>query len=405
MMRKMTWRAILPCAVVLAAGCAAAGCDEKRHQEAAAIDHALGSAHGSAPRRDRCRAAIDRALALAQLPPPSGVEQAAELLAEACRSDGWSEEQIACLERANDPSDLARCQPTAAQQERLRARFEAMTRGDAGIAIASPPGADAAPDAPAVSPLEARVLGHAKLLAIDVAIFQLVEAYPGAPKGTTFETTAYRWPRHVWLSLDDMKREVQAILAARAGTPSIEADAAVQAYAELLAGWLPRLISLAAYYEGRRFVDDEFGRGRKEAEDVRRTAAALGKLRAPMRGAALGALRDLAAKYRDTPRAAVAHAWMACMSIADRVMEKAKPEAVTAAVSECRRSIPRLAEMASASGFDADVRKAATELGDWVAQGYPSWRTDVGDVLGLLTLRSLELWPALPAAPAERPAP
>lgn len=401
MMRKMTWRAILPCALVLAAGCVAAGCDEKRHEEAAAID----PAHGSAPRRDRCRAAIDRAFGIAQAPAPNGFEQTAELLAEACRSDGWSEEQIACLERARDPTDLAKCQPTPAQQERLRARFDAMTRADAGIAIARPPGADAAPDAPAVSPLEARVLGHAKLLAIDVALFQLVEAYPGAPKGTTFETLTYQWQRPRWMSLDAMQAEVQAILGARAGTPSIEADAAVQAYAERVAGWLPRLRALAAYHDDRRFVDDEFDRGRKEAEDVRRTAAEVGKLRAPMRGAVVGALRDLVAGYRDTPRAAVTHAWMACMSIADRVMEKAKAAAVAAAVSECRRSIPRLAEMASASGFDADVRKAASELGDWVAQGYPWWRTNVSDVLGALTQRYLELWPALPTAPAERPPP
>ncbi len=405
MMRKMTSRAILPCAVVLAAGCVAAGCGEKRQEEAAATAPAPGSAHGSAPRRDRCRAAIDRALALAKLPDASGFAQAAELLAEACRSDGWSEEQIACLERAQDPSDLAKCQPTAAQQERLRARFEALARTDAGIAIASDPGVDAAPDAPAVSPLEARVLGFAKLLAIDVALFQLIEAYPGAPKGTTFETLMYRWQRPRWMSLDAMQAEVEAILGARAGAPSIEADAAVQAYAEAVAGWLPRLIALAAYHDDRKFVDDEFDRGRKEAEDVRRTAAEVGKLRARMRGAVVGALRDLVAGYRDTPRAAVTHAWMACMSIADRVMDKAKAEAVAAAVSGCRRSIPRLAEMASASGFDADVRKAATELGDWVAQGYPWWRTNVSDVLGALTQRYLELWPELPTTPAERPAP
>jgi hypothetical protein len=416
MMRKMTSRSILACAVVLAAGCTeagreAVGCRKKQQDDAPAIAPAPPAAPaepaapGSAPRRDRCRAAIDRMLGLAQLPDASGFERAAELLAEACRSDGWSEEQLACLERASGPSDFTRCQPTPAQQERLRARLEAMTSADAGIAIASPPGADAAPEAPAVSPLEARVLGYAKLLAIDVAIFQTIEAYPGAPKGTTFETSAYWWRRPGWKSLDAMQQDLEAIRAARTGTPTIEADAAVQAYADRAAAWLPRLIALAAYHDDQKFVDDEFDRGREEAADVRRAAAELGKLRAPMRAAVFDAWRDLVASRRDTPHAAVAHAWMACMSIADGVMAKARPETITRSVSECRRSIPRLAEIASASGFDADVRKAATQLGDWVAQGSPSWRTSVSDTLGWLTQRYVQLWPTLPSTPAERPAP
>ncbi|HSK01582.1 MAG TPA: hypothetical protein VK932_10095 [Kofleriaceae bacterium] len=391
----MTLRAILACAVVLAAGCEAAGCRRKQQDDPAAVTS----------RRDRCRVAVHLALGRAQLPDVSSAGKAAEVLVEACASDGWSEEQVACLERAQDPSDLSKCQPTAAQQERLRARFEAMTSADAGTPAADAPGLDAAPEAPAVSPLEARVLGYAKLLAIDVSIFQTIAAYPGAPKGTTFETSEYEWRRPRWRSLDAMQQELEAIRAPRAGTPRIEADAAVQAYADQAAAWLPRLTALAAYHDGQRFVDDEFDRGRKEAPDVRRAAAELGELRAPMRTAVFGAWRDLVAGHRDTPRAAVAHAWMACMSIADGVMAKARPEAITRSVSECRRSIPRLAEIASASGFDADVRRAATDLGDWVAQGYPSWRTSVSDTLGRLTQLYLDLWPKLPASPAERPAP
>jgi hypothetical protein len=138
---------------------------------------------------------------------------------------------------------------------------------------------------------------------------------------------------------------------------------------------------------------------------VRRTAAELGKLRGPMRAAVHGAWRELVAGYRESPRALATHAWMACMSVADRVIEQAKPDAISKALSECRRSIPRLAETASTSGFDATVRGAAGELGDWVAQGYPTWRTNVSNQLGQLTLKYVELWPKLPTTPAERPTP
>lgn len=270
-----------------------------------------------------------------------------------------------------------------------------------------PPPADAGLDAAAESAmpsaLELRVSGYAMLLAIDVSLFQIMESYPGAPKGTTFETPSYRWRRPEWLALDAMQKEVGAILALTSTTPTLPADAPVQAYATKLSGWLPGLTALAAYYDHQKFVDDEFDRGRKESEDVRRTATELAKLRAPMRGAVAGAWRELATEYRDAPRGAVAYAWMACMSVADRVMEQAKPEPITRAVSECRRSIPKITELVPSSGFDADVRNAAVELGDWVAQGYPTWRTSVGDTLGKLTRRYLDLWPKLPDKPAEHP--
>jgi hypothetical protein len=277
---------------------------------------------------------------------------------------------------------------------------------DAGISIAAAaPGVDTAPESSTPSALELRLRGYAKLLAIDVAILQMIEAYPGAPKGTTFAAWDYRWRRQTWLPLDAMQKEVDTILASTSETPSTTADAAVHAYAGQLARWMPRLRDLAAYHEDQKFVDDEFDRGRKEAPDMLRTAAELARLRAPMRSAVLRAWRDLVADFRDSPRAVVAHAWMACMSIADRVLEKAKPEAIGKAVSECRRSIPRITALPSTADFDTTVRSAAIELGDWIARGDLSWRTDVSDALGKLTQRYVELWPKLPTTPAEKPAP
>ena len=415
---EMTLRAVLACAVVLTVGCG-----KRQPDDAVAIAPAKPASPApatpadagaqAAPRApasparpgDRCRAAIDHVLAVSAIPDKTLVEKLATILTEACRSDGWSDELLACFERGRDEKALATCKPTAAQEERLRTRLAPLTGTDAGASIAGAPGSAATPEPPAPSALEARMLGYAKLLAIDVALFQLIRSYPGAPAGTTFDSSDYRWLRHTWLSLDAMQKEIEAILASTSTTPSLAADAAVQAYAAKLAGWMPRLIALTAYYTDQKFVDDEFDRGRKEAEDVRRTAAELAKLRAPMRASVFGAYRDLVAGYRESPRAAVASAWMACMSIADRVMEQARPEAIAKAVSECRRSIPRLTTAASTSGFDTDVRSAAVVLGDWVAIGSPSWRSSITDELGRLTLRYIELWPKLPTTPAEKPAP
>jgi hypothetical protein len=410
--------AVLACAAALAIGCG-----KKEPEQALEPGRPAGSAFDASERggsqhgarapaaqgsaRDGCREAVEHMLALlagAGAATAVGDSVAASII-DACRNGGWSDEVIACLEGAKDVSALEACKLATAAGERSRAGMAPSIRGDAGAAPAGAPSSPATPEASTPSALELRVSGYAKLLAIDVSLFQMIEAYPGAPQGTTFETLNYQWRRQSWLSLDAMQKEVDAVLASTSATPTLTADAAVGAYAKQLAGWMPRLIALAAYYDDHRFVDDEFDRGRKESVDVRRTAAEVGRRRAPMRAAVFGAWRDLVAEYRATPRGGVAFAWMACMSVADRVMEKASPEAITRAVSECRRSIPKLTELAASSGFDRDVRSAAIELGDWVAQGYPTWRTSVGDRLGWLTLRYLELWPKLPAIPAERPAP
>jgi len=407
MMRAMTLRAVLACAVVLAIGCR-----KKQPEDAVAIEPAKPvpqtpamPERGDAQPRDRCGAAMNRVFAMGRIPDQKPFEHLATILAEACRGDGWSDELITCFERANDATALQTCKPTAAQQESLRARLASITGADAGVSIAGAPSSVAAPESSPASALEARVRGYAKLLAIDVSIFQSIASFPGAPKGTTFATGDYGWWRNGWMSLAAMQQEIDAVLASTSATPGIAADAAVQPYAAKLAGWMPRLVALAAYYDTKRFVDDEFDRGRKEADDVRRTAAELAKLRAPMRGAVFGAWRDLVVEYPDTPRAIAAHAWISCMSVADRVMETAKPEAIAKAISECRRSIPRLAGSASTAGFDADVRTAASELGDWVARGHSPWVTNVSGALGKLTLRYVDLWPKLPATPAEKSAP
>ncbi|HWU91023.1 MAG TPA: hypothetical protein VN253_27345 [Kofleriaceae bacterium] len=414
----MTLRAILACALVLAAGCG-----RKQSEDAPAAPPAPPAPQPPAPPDgggsqfvprapaanaqpgNRCRAAIDRTFAASRIPDKKLVEKLASILTEACQSDGWSDEVLTCVERAKDADALATCKPTSAQQESLRARLVSRMGSDGGISIAGGPGVHAAPESETPSALELRLRGYAKLLAIDISILQLIEAYPGAPTGTTFQTWDYKWRRQTWLTLDAMQKEVDAILASTSETPSTSADAAVHPYADTLARWMPRLLALVAYYEDQKFVDDEFDRGRKEAPDVRRTAAELAKLRAPMRGAVLAAWRDLVADYRDSPRAVVAHAWIACMSIADRVMEQAKPEAITKVVSECRRSIPRITELPSIAGFDTVVRGAAIELGDWVAQHDRSWQTSICNAIGQLTQRYIELWPKLPTTPAEKPAP
>jgi hypothetical protein len=228
-----------------------------------------------------------------------------------------------------------------------------------------------------------------------------VQAYPGVPDSTTFATINYWWRKSDWITLVAMQREVEAIVQSTVKTPGTPADAATRAYASALAGWLPRLIALRAYYDDRRFVDDEFAFGRNEARELARTAAALAKLRVPMRSAVFAAWRDRVAAHPDDTRAAVGRGWASCMLIADRVMEKAGRPTITKAVSDCRASIPPLVGLARAENFDHEVRATAIALGDWVVQGYPSWNTQVADALGKLTRRFVELWAKLPA-PVER---
>jgi len=120
-----------------------------------------------------------------------------------------------------------------------------------GGSTAGAPSRGAGSGSSAPSAPEARLLGFANLLAIDLSIFQLIEAYPGAPEGRMFTTGQYHWSRPRWLSAGAMRSQLAAILAA----PSIAADAAVRAYAEKVVDWIPRLIALVAYHEVRKFVE------------------------------------------------------------------------------------------------------------------------------------------------------
>jgi len=194
------------------------------------------------------------------------------------------------------------------------------------------------------------------------------------------------------------------------GDPGIDrADAkhrgrcTVRLYAKALAEQLTALVSLHDYYDRQLFVDDEFERGRREAPHVAKIEVELAKLRAPMRTAVFAAWRELVADHPDGPRAVIGHAWEACMAVSDRIMENAADEAISKAVSECRRSIPKISNVGASTGFDRDVRAAAVGLGDWVAQGHPAWNFNASDALGKLTQKYFDLWPTLPVAPAEKP--
>src|SRR4051812_11187378 len=85
---------------------------------------------------------------------------------------------------------------------------------------------DAPPESATPSALETRLRGYAKLLAIDVAIYEIIASYPGAPTGTTFLSSRYSWrlPRS---RLATMTATVAAIVKSTTASPAIDADSQV----------------------------------------------------------------------------------------------------------------------------------------------------------------------------------
>jgi hypothetical protein len=255
-------------------------------------------------------------------------------------------------------------------------------------------------------PVETRLQRYAELLAIDFAVYQIVNAFPGVPPTTTFATSDYRWRIGGGSAFEDITHGVGdalGVVASASGSALQPVDVAVADYAHALADWLPELAELHAYYDDNRYVDDEFARARREQPELAKHAAAIARLRVPMRAAVEDAWRKLVAAHPASPRGVVDRAWQACMTVADRAMAGASDDALASAVSGCRASIQPIVDLGTSSDFADDVRAAAIELGDWVAQHHPTWNAQPSRALATLTEEYDQLWPTLPADPPEKP--
>jgi hypothetical protein len=295
-----------------------------------------------------------------------------------------------------DPAPVAAPLPPVASAHPAEAPVPVPPVPDDPLAAMFP---DAAP-APALSPADARLHALARLLTIDFRVYQIVEDFPGVATTTTFNTDRFEWKNGKDASsgggpeLPALAAEVAAIS---------DDDPAVRDYARALADWLPALADLHAYYDDDHYVDDEFARGRREQPELAKRAAAIAKLRGPMRAAATEAWRAQIAAHPGSPRALIGHGWLACTAVADQVLRRGGDDAVAAAVSGCRQAIAPIEGLGSAAYLGDEVRNVAIALGDWVASDRPAIDDDPSLELGKLTDAVLEAWPALSATPAEQP--
>ena len=303
--------------------------------------------------------------------------------------------------KAEDHHDEVGSSPGSAASG-VAADARAAVAADAAIDAVADAASDAMPEREA---LALRLRSYVELLSIDFWVYQDLEAFPGAPPGTTFVAISFSWEMPPVMRNGDMQAKVVAIVQAANRPPRAPVDEVVQPYAQALATWLPRLLDLQHYYEDSRFVDDEFDRARKEAADVARARRELAALRVPMRSAVLRAWRELSADVPDSPRAIVGAAWEACIRFADHLMAGDPPKALSAAVSACRRAIPAVTALPAGNGRElADaLRGAAIAIGDRMAnedmKRYPP------GALAQLTAAYLDAWPKLSMAPAERAPP
>lgn len=283
----------------------------------------------------------------------------------------------------------------------------------------APAPADAAPaDAPpADAPIDAlterarltaRLAGYLELLSIDYWTFELIATFPGVPAGTTFHTIDYAWHAPPWIALEVLQADLAKLRASAGEPPQTGVDDAVRAYLAVHDRWLPRLLDLYAYYEASHFVDDEFDRARREAGDVATARTELAAVRGEMRQRVLTEWRELSGDVPESPRAIVGRAWEACLGFEELVMAApSSAKAVAAAISACRRSIPTVTALPPRirGNFDDRLRAVAILIGNHMDGGSGLWGYEVTNGLASLTDAYLALWPTLPTAPPERPAP
>jgi hypothetical protein len=255
--------------------------------------------------------------------------------------------------------------------------------------------------APTEDPRTRRLTSYVELLSVDFVFYQLLAAFPGTPTTNRFAVFEYPWGLPRSHSLRDLVATIDAATAAAAEAPQARVDAAVAAYVAALAIWWPKIESLNTYYTDQRFIDDEFARGRREAPEIAHAMTELAKLRVPMRAAVLAAWRELTHDAPSSPRAIVGRSWEACMAYEDRVMARANPDALDAAISRCRRAIAPVAALPDSlrAHLDEDLRRAAIEAGDDAVVHSPNPGLDTGYAFGELTSAYLAQWRDLPRVP------
>lgn len=243
--------------------------------------------------------------------------------------------------------------------------------------------------------------GYLDLLWLDVVLTERLRAYPGVPATNRFSTTSYNW--HPYVVDISLLRRAQTLAEKTDEAERTDADRAVLAYTTaVLAEW-PAIAALAAYYQDKRYVDDEFARGRKEARLVPDLLAKLPPGGSTLRETVFRQWRVVAADKRGSPRAIVSGAWEACMRASVYVFSLAKRNEADAdaAVSACRHGVAAVSALPGDLGeLQTELRAAAVAFGNAVAADYT--RNSAIDDVEKLVKSYVERWPKLPGEPAER---
>lgn len=274
-------------------------------------------------------------------------------------------------------------------------------------ASSPPPGPPAGPPSrPPPADVSPRFRAYLAVLSADLYLDELLGVFPGAPAGVRFVSGDYRWHSPATRDLTAVG-DMLAAAATHADSGTEDVDAAVAAYAKVAAEVMPPLVALNAYYTTRRFVDDEFDRGRREARLVPAWRGRLAKARTAMWRAVLERWREASFDAADSPRAIVTRAWEACVKVGEAIVQRTDRKRRDAAVSGCRRSIGTVGALPETirGDFDAVLRAAALALGDQVGRDSAWSFYKIPAEIRLLTTKYLEMWPALPVMPAERAGP
>ncbi len=252
------------------------------------------------------------------------------------------------------------------------------------------------------------LVAYLDLLWVDLALHEMLQAYPGAPTTNRYTTYRYDWSLPARQPLEAALR--RAKLAAERVRDD-DADRAVLAYTTLVLEAWPSLDGLATYYKEQRYVDDEFARGRREQALVGETLAKIEPLRKPMTESVFAGWRTVAGGNPESPRAVLGASFEACMRLAmllferPRVQTKPDPkveEAIDEAMGACRRGVGAVSALPEAfRSFDKPLRTVALSLGNAVDSN-SSRQYAIADVEQLVKAY-VERWPKLPSEPAERP--
>lgn len=246
------------------------------------------------------------------------------------------------------------------------------------------------------------------LLWVDHYLAEMLSAYPGAPRTDRYNSFTYQWRLP-----DRAKIEKALTRAAATSTNPVDAegnetDRAVASYTKHVLQVWPGLRELADYYADKRFVDDEFVRGRRDAPLVAQAIAKIAPHRKSMMDAVFAGWRKAAGDKPMSPRALVGESFEACLRAAALIFEQPNAKAmeanpaVDAAMSTCRKGVGTVSTLPGGfQGFAIYLRAAAVAFGDSMTADWA--RKYAVDDVEKLVAEYVAHWPKLPAEPAERP--